>query len=447
MILDFSYKRILTVALPLMLSSFIQSIVLLTDASFLARESHIAFDAAGNAGLLYVTAYFSLAGLGDGIQVLMARRVGQGENHRILPLLLNGFKTLLFFALILFCLLKFAFPSLIYGYSLNKELALAQIEFLNYRTYGLGFASIILIIQAFLIAHGKTKIIFVSALLTAGCNIGLDYVLIFGEFGFPRMGIAGAALASTIAEGISATFLVICFFKLYWKPIKALHKQVVTELEPQLKIIKSIIKVGSPLMFQGFLALATWVLFFTWIEQIGSFELTVSQNIRSIYFLVFVPIQGFAGTTRTYISQYIGAKQFDAIPIIQKRIQLLTLLSLVLFFHGAILYPETLIGWINPNPAFIESSKEILSLIWPSLVIYAFFSVKYQTIVGSGNTLPSFIIEGICLVFYIISAFTFIHVMHLEIKYVWIVEYVYFGCLAISSMVYLKFFDWKKQII
>ena len=74
-------------------------------------------------------------------------------------------------------------------------------------------------------------------------------------------------------------------------------------------------------MLQGLLALSTWTIFFTWIEQTGEHELTVSQNIRSIYFLAFVPIVGFGATTKTYVSQYYGNKDFDSIKIVQKRIQ------------------------------------------------------------------------------------------------------------------------------
>ena len=75
--LDLRYKTILNVALPLMVSSFIQAIVLLTDTAFLSRYNTLSFDAAGNAGLIYVTMFMALAGMGDGAQILIARRIGQ----------------------------------------------------------------------------------------------------------------------------------------------------------------------------------------------------------------------------------------------------------------------------------------------------------------------------------------------------------------------------------
>ena len=81
--LDLKYKTILKVAVPLMVSSFIQSVVLITDAAFLSRHSTLSFDAVGNAGLIYITVFMALAGMGDGAQILIARRIGQKNTDAI----------------------------------------------------------------------------------------------------------------------------------------------------------------------------------------------------------------------------------------------------------------------------------------------------------------------------------------------------------------------------
>ncbi|MFM7758558.1 MAG: MATE family efflux transporter, partial [Crocinitomicaceae bacterium] len=203
--------------------------------------------------------------------------------------------------------------------------------------------------------------------------------------------------------------------------------------------------VGSPLMLQGFLALATWTLFFTWLERKGQFDLTVSQNIRSIYFLAFVPIWGFAGTTKTYISQYLGAKRYDEIPKIQWRIQLLTVGFLLISFHGAILYPETLIQLINPEEVYLEKSAEILQFIVGSILIFGFVSVYFQTIHGSGNTLHSMIIELTTVIIYSIASYFLIVSWEVDVFWIWTVEYIYFISLGALSIGYLKTFNWKNK--
>jgi Na+-driven multidrug efflux pump len=211
--------------------------------------------------------------------------------------------------------------------------------------------------------------------------------------------------------------------------------------------LKELISLGTPLLVQGFSSLFTWTLFFTWIEQMGKYELTVSQNIRSIYFLAFVPIWGFAGTTKTYISQYIGAAKQEELPRIQRRIQWLTLLFMMFSFHGAIFYPETMISLINPHEEYLKESSSILRLVTGSILLYAMVSVYFQTIHGSGNTLASMTIEFISVGIYTCSVYLFIKVWSFDIYHVWTVEYIYFGTMGLLSYLYLKLFSWNNKRI
>lgn len=441
--LDLRYKTILSVAVPLMVSSFIQSIVLITDSSFISRYSTEAFDAVGNGGLIYITLFMALAGMGDGAQILIARRIGENNTSSIGRIFGSSILTHLFLALTLFMIIQFVMPDLIKMYSAHQDIAKLQGDYISIRGVALFFAMISLSIQAFFFAHGKTWVVMLSALITAGSNVLLDYVLIFGEMGFPEMGLKGAALASTLADG--AGMVTLCFFLYFSKERKqyALFKHISYNLES----IKELFKVGSPLMFQGFVALATWTVFFTWIEQMGKFELTVSQNIRSIYFLAFVPMWGFAGTTKTYVSQYIGRGDFKSIKTIQKRIQLLTMIFLFLFFHGAIFYPDQLIGMINPEQEYIDKSADILRFIGISILMFGLFSVYFHTINGSGNTQVTFAIEVISVLVYLIGSYLFIKIFELDIYWIWSVEYIYFATMGILSVLYLKFFDWKNKKI
>ena len=441
--LDLRYKTIIAVALPMMVSGFIQSIVLLTDASFIARYSTEAFDAVGNGGLLYVTMYMTLLGMGDGAQIIIARRIGEERPDAIGRIFGTSLLTHFLLAIILFAVLYWIMPGAVLGYSKNQEIASLQGDYVQIRSFALFFAMITISIQSLFLAKGKTWVVLMASIITALSNVVLDYVMIFGEFGFPEMGLKGAAWASTIADGMGMLFLVIYLIFSEERRIYKLFEYFSFNFKSMIELLK----VGSPLMLQGFSALATWTLFFTWIEQKGQFDLTVSQNIRSIYFLAFVPIWGFAGTTKTYISQYIGAKEFDKIPIIQRKIQVMTVLFLLITFHGALFYPETMIRMINPEEVYIQKSAEILRLITLSILVFGFSSVYFQTIHGSGNTLHSMIIEFSCVFIYTCCTYTFIKIWNLDIYWIWTVEYVYFVLLGVFSLLYLRFYDWKKKIV
>ncbi len=439
--LEVSYRSILKVALPLMASSFIQAVVLITDSAFLSRYSTLDFDASGNAGILYITLYIVMIGLNDGSQILMARRIGEQRTDRLAKIFGSTLMSNMIFACLLFLIIQWIVPAALHSYSASEVLAEKQSIFITTRGYAMFFATITLAINAYFMATGKTTVVLLGALITALSNIFLDYSLIFGHFGMNEMGLQGAALASTLAEGIGMIFLIVI---LNYSPIQRTH-QILKHINVELQPLKEVIKIGTPIMFQGMIALSVWTIFFTWIEQMGVYELTVSQNIRSIYFLTFVPIWGFGATTKTYISQYIGHKEFSQLRVIQRKIQLLTVVFLLVFVHGALLYPETFVKLINPEIEYVAESGAILRMIFGSILLYSFVSVYFQTINGSGNTQITFYIELASVIVYITLSYLLIKVYETSIFWIWTVEYAYFGMLGLLSILYLRNANWTSK--
>jgi len=440
MTLDHKYTSLLRVSMPLMVSGFIQSVVLLTDSAFLSRYSTLAFDAVGNAGLLFITCFMILVGFGDGTQIILARRIGEKKTEQLAHVFTTALLIQSMIAIVLFTILFFIAPNWLVSISEQQDIASLQGDFLSIRSFAFFPSCIFLIVQAYFLAKGKTWPVLFSAILTALSNVLLDYSLIFGNFGLPEMGVKGAALASTCSDLIGMTSMGILFvldreFRLF--KLKTFS----------ILSAKNILKISSPLMLQGSIALGTWTLFFIMLEQRGVFELTVSQNIRSIYFLAFVPVWGFAGTTKTYVSQYLGSGKTELIPQLQRRIQLLTTLFLIVTFHGAVLYPELLVSWINPEETYIEKSASILRLISLSIILYGLISVYYQTIQGSGNTFYSMCIELSTVVIYVSACHLFINIFSFDIYWIWTVEYIYFGVIGIMSILYLRNSNWKLKSI
>lgn len=439
--LEISYSKILRVALPMMLSGFIQSIISLTDAAFLGHYNKLAFDASGSAGLWYITLQMIFIGLSDGAQIKMANHVGDNDHKGFAAVFQTNILLLTIAACMLTCFVQFLLPDFMHYMVKNKALADAEQTFLEIRSLAFWSTIIGLTIQAAYLATGKTKLVLYSSIVVATSNVFIAYSMIFGKFGLPEMGLKGAAYANTIAEVFGMLFLLFSLIAGKLKKSYPIWKeQLITRLQ-----IRDNLKVGTPLLFQGLVALAIWTVFFIWIEQMGSDELTISLNIRHIYFLAFVPIWGFAAATKTYIAQYIGAKQYDALPIIQKRIQMLTVGFLFVTFHGAVLYPEVLIKLINYNSVHIHESARILRIVSGSILIYGFVMVYFQTISGSGNTRVTFIVECIATFLYLTAAFLLIKVWKAPIHLVWLVEYVYFISMGLVSYGYLKRFNWTNE--
>ncbi len=419
----------------MMFSGFIQSVISITDAAFLSRYSELAYNASGSAGLWYITLYIIFIGLSDGSQIIMAEKIGRKENFGLASTFHSNIIVLSITAIILFTIVQIVIPQMMNAFVHNKELAVAEVEFLQIRSVSFWACIFTLSSQAVYLSTGKTAIVMYTAILVAVCNIVLDYFMVFGIWIFPEMGMRGAAWASTISEIIGAIFITSALFfgKLnstyaLFASLKATSNQMIQNL-----------KIGIPLLFQGLVALSIWTVFFVWIEQMGENELTVSLNIRYIYFLAFIPVFAFASTTKTFVAQYHGAKMYEKIPIIQRRIQLLSVLLLFIIFHGAFLYPEKLVELVSTNSEHIEQSASILRVISFSFIIYGFGSVYFQSISGLGKTRITLIVECVTTGVYLVSAYLFIKVWKLSIDQVWLVEYVYYSVMLLTTYIYLRY--------
>jgi multidrug resistance protein, MATE family len=439
--LDIRYGSILKVALPLMLSGFIQSILSMTDAGFLARYDTLAYDASGSASLWYMTLHMAFIGMADGAQILMARHIGEQNPKAVARVFQSAFFNYILIAVLLTLIIHLVVPTLMHQLVSNKQLVAAELSFLKIRGYAFWASIVTMAVQSTYLATGRTTVVLISAAIVAGSNILFAWLFVFGIGPFPEMGLEGAALASTIAEVLGMLFLVANLLGGQLKTMYPFWKEwLVTPSQ-----LREHVKVGFPLLLQGIVALSVWTVFFIWIEQMGSTELTVSLNIRYLYFLAFVPIWGFSGATKTYIAQFVGAKDYAALPVIQRRIQLLTAGFLVLTFHGAVLYPEKLIWLVNDDPLYIEESARILRIVSGSILIYGLSSVYFQTISGSGNTRVTFVVECMCTFLYLLAAFLLIKVWKAPVHLVWLVEYVYFISMGAFSLAYLTFFKWHPE--
>lgn len=432
--LDTRPASILRMALPVMLSSFIQSVISITDAAFLSRYDDLAYDASGSAGLLYITCFMAFVGLADGAQIRIANSVGEKDYKHVGVVFRHAFVNLFVTAILLSIIVFLFAPYILNQFVSSEVLAREELKFLKIRSLAFWADIITMSLQAFFYGTGRTSVMLVSAIIMAVSNVIMGWLFVFGSGPIPSMGLEGAALASTLAEILGMLFLVsMAFRKSYSREYKLLQNWKITSGE-----LLAHLKIGIPLVFQGLIAMSVWTVFFIWIEQMGGYELTVSLNIRYIYFLAFIPIWGFAAATKTYVAQLVGADQFGEIPKVQRRIQLLTVGFLLLTFHGALLYPEALIKMVNTDPHVLHDSAAILRLVSGSILIYGFSSVFFQTVSGVGKTQVTFLIECMSTSCYLITAYLLIKVFRVDITYVWFVEYAYFITMGICAYSYMK---------
>jgi putative MATE family efflux protein len=437
----YTYAQIWRIAYPVFLTMLVQNLIQVTDTAFLGRVGEVELGASAIAGIYYIVIFTVIFGFSVGAQILIGRRNGEKNFNQIGEIFLFGTAFLWIIALLVFCFTRFSSGSILSNLLQSPNVLRASIEYLDWRIAGLFFASVNVMFRAFFIGIIRTKVLTFNAIYMALANIFFDYVLIFGKWGFPEMGISGAGLASVIAEGTSTFFFII-----YTSLSVDLKKYGFTgTVWRNFRIIRNILNISVALMIQYFLALCTWLLFFLAIEGMGETPLAISNIIRSCYMIIAIPVFALSATSSTLVSNTIGAgKSGEVISLIWKIARLTLTIS---FIFAVIFYffPEPILRIFTTDQELIQGAIPSLHVILLVLLVLSIANVFFQSISGTGNTRSALIIECITLVVYIIWIwFAAIH-LKASLAVCWTVELIYALLLGALSLAYFRYAKWQDR--
>jgi putative MATE family efflux protein len=438
-----SARTIWDIAWPIMLSLAAQNVVNVTDTAFLGHLGEIELGASAIGGLLYVTLYMVGFGFTIGVQILMARRHGEGNYPAIGRIFDNSFYFLGITSLMITALVILFGPALLKRFMSSEAICQASSTFLVYRVLGLFFASGGMLFRAFYTGITFTRYLSISSAIMAVVNVILDYVLIFGHWGFPKLGIAGAGIASTIAEASALLFFLI----VTWRNKRVKDYDLFRWVKPQLAIIKSTLGVSVFVMMQMVLSLGCWFIFFMFIEKLGERPLAVSNIIRSLYLLLMIPGWALCSVTNTLVSNALGEGNPEfVIPIVKKMVKFCAV-SMFVVLSLAALVPKYAISIYTNDASLIEATIPSYYIITVALFLFAMASILFNGVLGTANTNISFVIETITLTAYLTFAWYVAVQLHLKIELVWTSEFVYSLILGNLSYWYLKKGQWRMKVV
>lgn len=260
-----SYRKIWLMSYPLMISLIIEHMIGLTDAIFLGRVGDVALGACALGGVYYMAMFRLAFGFGFGAQIIIARRNGERRYNRIAPTMIQGCYFMLALALLLFFASRYLSPSILRHAIESPQVFGATMEYLHWRTYGVFFSFLCVMFRSYYVGITQTKILTVNSIVMLLSNVVLNYCLIFGKGGFPAMGVAGAAIASSVAEAVSLVFFII-YTGITADKRKYGFRRAFT-FRPQL--LKGMLSISGWTMVQSFLSVSVWFIFFLAIEHLG----------------------------------------------------------------------------------------------------------------------------------------------------------------------------------
>ena len=443
----YSFRSIWRITLPILVALVMEELLGMTDTAFLGRVGEIELGASAIAGVYFTILYMLGFGFSIGVQIIIGRRNGEAcESGKgfgaIGRVFWQGVWFLMALALVTMVLSYFLSPPLLRSLLSSEKVFEAAVIYVNWRIPGLLFAFMTALFRAFYVGTRETKSLTLNSIVLVGSNIFLDWILIFGHLGAPAMGIKGAALASTISEGISFLFFVVWAFFTSDKKY-CLQKMV----GPVWKELRHMFSTASWVMVEYVLNVSVWLLFFLFIEHLGEEELAIANIVRSISEVPFVFSAAFASTAATLVSNIIGEGHPEGVNQIIKRVVMLCAVTMVPLLAVFAIFPHQIIALFTDIPSLIEGSVPTLWVMCAAILVTLPWNVYLQSVAGTGNTRMCLRFDAVALGIYAVYCTIIIGIMKSSIALCWTADGVYSLCIWIQCIIKLHRKKWQDKTI
>lgn len=442
--MDISYKNICRISFPVLLSLLVEQVIGITDTVFLGHvgDGKVELGASAIAGVCYLILFVIGSGFGVGLQVLIARLNGENEQRQISATLATGLYFLAALAVVIIGFSHLLFPYILKSAIQSEAIYIAALKYLDWRIYGLLFSFIIIAFRAYYVGITKTRFLTINSIAMVLVNVLCNYVLVFGHWGFPQLGIEGAAIGSTIAE-LTAAMLFIVY---YQATAKSSLFVKITNLRQQWLNLRRILKLSIWTMIQSFVSLSTWLLFFIVIERLGEVPLAISNIVRSISAIPFIIIQAFASTGSSLVSNLIGEGRQDMVMRLCKKIIVICYVVCVPLLIVSFAIPDVLLGFYTSNQVLIDGAVAPFLVMFTSYFIAVPSAVFYCAIMGTGDTLMTLKVGLIALTIYTLYMLLVAYIAP-NVTLLWTSEHIYAIVVLILSMTYMLRGNWRQRRI
>lgn len=441
------YRELLKIAIPLILSTSAWSIQHFVDRMFLTWYSPESIAAAMPAGIFNFTIMTLFIGTASYINTFVAQYFGSKQFKNIGPIVWQGIYIAVIGGIVHLILIPLAKP--IFGF-IGHEMEIQKLEIIYFQVLCLGAFPAIAssAFSSFFSGRGKTwPLMWINAIATL-TNIVFDYFLIFGNGGFPEMGIKGAAIA-TVLSGV-VTFMI--YIVIIVRPSFCKKFCTLSGYKLDIPLFKRLIYYGFPNGVQFFIDMAGFTAFLFIVGKLGRDSLAATNITFNINNLAFMPMIGFGIAVSVMVGQYLGDNKPE---LAQKsaysgfHITIFYMSTMVMLYLGV---PEMFIKpfMVGSNATEMKAIRDIVIVLIRFVAIYSIFDtfniIFAAAIKGAGDTrFVMRMLSVLSIVLLIIPSYLALIVWKQSIYVGWIIVTVYIISLGIGF--YLRFLGgkWKSM--
>ena len=356
-------KLLFSMAMPAIISMLVQSLYNVVDSIFVAQISENALVAVSVAFPLQMMIIALALGVGVGTNVLIARKLGEQRREEANIGANTGFVLALINTAICVFVGLFLVGPFVHLFTEDPEIVSMSITYLRIVMICSVGVMVELCCSRILQATGNMIVPMISQLMGAITNIILDPILIFGLFGFPKMGIAGAAIA-TVAGQLLSMFFVLTVLKV------GTHEVEIAPWRhhPQWEKAKEIYRIGVPTLVMNAAGSVTTTALNSILMGFSATAVAVLGIYFKIQSFVFMPIYGLNQGSMPILSYNYGAKNKDRYAT-TLRLALITALAIMTV--GTVLFwtmPEMLLKLFNGSDNMLKMGSYALRILALSFI-------------------------------------------------------------------------------
>lgn len=440
-----NYKDIIRLASPILLGGVAQNSIAFADTAMLARYGEAELTAVGIVSVWYLLLFMIGFAFTKGTQIFTARRLGEGNMPAIGSIFSNSFVILLAMGVMVFLALRFGSAYAMELYFEDVQARIAGTEYLETRAYGIFFSFTGSVFLAFFLGLGVMRVLVLSMLLMSTVNITLNYALIFGKWGFPEMGISGAAMASNLSEVM--VFIIFVAYTLIQKiHLKySFFKRKVLSWE----VTNSLASISLPIVALTLIGLVGWIIFMYYVEKMGAFDTQVSNLVKSLYMFFGLPAWAYSAATGTIVSNLMGQGQYKRVFAAIKNIVLLSFATTLVVSLPLLIIPGPFVQYtLNPTlQSLVPASVPVMYVMVVALLVYSVSLIVFHGIVSTGSVKVSLVIMIFTVIVYLVFVHLVFQMDYITVPIAWTCEIFYWLLQLVVAFLYFRSGHWIKTKI
>jgi putative MATE family efflux protein len=436
-------RSIILLAIPMVLEMCMESIFVVADIKWV---SYLGSDAMATVGLtesLLTLIYAIAIGLSIGATAMVARRIGEHDPDGAARAAVQAVALGLIVAVVLALVGAPLAPKLLSLMGASRSVIEHGVWFTRIMLACNVTVVMLFMINAIFRGAGDAAIAMRVLWLANAINIVLGPCFIFGLGPFPKLGVAGAAVATNIGRGTGAIY---AFSRLVRKGGRFEIKRHHFRLEPA--IMGRLVRLSATGTFQVFIGMASWIGLVRTISSFGTDALAgYIIGIRVIIFAL-LPSWGMSNAAATMVGQALGAKKPDrAERAVWKAgfYNLIFLGSVGLIF---VVFASQIIGLFTSDPKVVPYGVNCLRIVAAGFLFYAYGMVLTQSFNGAGDTwTPTFINLFVFWLWELPLAYVLAIVLGFGPRGVFLAITIAFSTLAIVSALFFRRGRWKTKVV